>query len=243
MKVFKYLILCVCTAVLLNTSVTACAQENSDNHKIVTLTFYTDENTLFETIYCEGGCGITSHIPEKKGYRFLYWRYEKDGEMVIASRTDVFLEDTSFYACWEPAGIPADVVQNTKDSQKEIKQKQKMRAARIKAGIIRRKKPVISVKSAKNNAANIIIKASKFEKDGYEIRYSTSKSFKKAKTVTVESAKKKLSKKIKNLKKGKTYYIRVRAYKIFDPAAYEIAGEKETFYSKWSKVKKVTVSK
>lgn len=44
---------------------------------------------------------------------------------------------------------------------------------------------------------------------GFEIQYATNKSMKKAKTVTVKKTSKVLSK----LKKNKTYYIRVRAYK------------------------------
>ncbi len=54
---------------------------------------------------------------------------------------------------------------------------------------------------------------------GYQIRYSTSKSMKKAKTVTVKGNKK-TSKKIKNLKKKKTYYVQVRTYKIVKGKKY-----------------------
>ena len=47
---------------------------------------------------------------------------------------------------------------------------------------------------------------------GYQIQYSTNKNFKSAKTVTVTSANT-ASKKITGLKKGKTYYVRIRPYK------------------------------
>ncbi len=46
---------------------------------------------------------------------------------------------------------------------------------------------------------------------GYEIQYSTSKKFAKSKTKTVKT--KKTSYTVKKRKKGKTYYVRVRAYK------------------------------
>ena len=108
---------------------------------------------------------------------------------------------------------------------------------------IQRRRPVVSAKKTKGNTTTISVDATKYEKDGYEIQYSTSKKFKKVKTITVESTKKKLDKKIKNLKKGKTYYIRVRAYRIFDPAKYNITGQKETFYSNWSRTTKITVKK
>ena len=66
----------------------------------------------------------------------------------------------------------------------------------------------------------------------YQIQYSTSKNFKKAKTVEVSA--KSASKVLKKLKKNKTYYIRVRAYKM--------NGRKKV-YGKWSKVKKVKIKK
>ncbi len=47
---------------------------------------------------------------------------------------------------------------------------------------------------------------------GYQIRYSTSPSFKSYKTVTVRKSSQ-LSRTIKNLKKNKTYYVKVRAYR------------------------------
>ncbi len=61
---------------------------------------------------------------------------------------------------------------------------------------------------------------------GYQIKYATNKKLKKAKTVKSSSPTKKLS----NLKKGKKYYYKVRAYKK--------GNDGKTFYSKWSKVKK-----
>ena len=67
--------------------------------------------------------------------------------------------------------------------------------------------------------------------DGYEIQYSLKKNFKSAKTVKVTKAGT-TSKEIKNLKKGKTYYVRIRAYKAVD---------RVTYYSAWSAAKKAKV--
>lgn len=68
---------------------------------------------------------------------------------------------------------------------------------------------------------------------GYEIQYSTSKSFTKKTTVTVTVAgAKKTKTTISGLKSGKKYYVRVRTYKV-------VNGKK--YYSGWSKTKTVKV--
>lgn len=64
---------------------------------------------------------------------------------------------------------------------------------------------------------------------GYEISYSTSKKF--VKNSTKKTSEKSLKKNIRNLKKGKTYYVRVRAYKT-DSAKTKI-------YGTYSKVKQI----
>lgn len=69
---------------------------------------------------------------------------------------------------------------------------------------------------------------------GYQIQYSTNKNFdKNVNTITI-SDKDTTSRKIKNLKSGKTYYVRVRTYK-----NVKINGEKVKYCSKWSEVKNV----
>ena len=65
---------------------------------------------------------------------------------------------------------------------------------------------------------------------GYQIQYAPNKKLKKAKRKTVKST----SVTIKKLKKKKTYFVRVRAYKLVD-------GKK--VYGKWSAVKKVKIKK
>lgn len=87
-----------------------------------------------------------------------------------------------------------------------------------------------SVTSIKSSGNKIKAKWSKASGKGYQIRYSTSKSMKNAKTKVV-SSKKFTSKK---LKKGKKYYFQVRAY--------SKAGSK-TYYSHWSGKKKVIIAK
>lgn len=72
---------------------------------------------------------------------------------------------------------------------------------------------------------------------GYQIMYSTSKSFKNAKMVSV-SKNTSVSKTIKNLTGNKKYYVRVRTYK-----TYKLKGEKKNVYSAWSSTKTVTTKK
>ncbi|MGN0529233.1 MAG: leucine-rich repeat protein [Eubacterium sp.] len=68
---------------------------------------------------------------------------------------------------------------------------------------------------------------------GYQIQYSTSKSFKNAKTVKI-TKNKTTSKTIKGLKAKKKYYVRIRTYKTINGKNY---------YSAWSKSKSITTKK
>ena len=65
---------------------------------------------------------------------------------------------------------------------------------------------------------------------GYQIKYSLNKSMKNAKKVKTT----KLYRTIKNLKKGKRYYVKVRAYR-----KLKVNGVTKTYYSKWSARKSV----
>ncbi|MEE0707044.1 MAG: BspA family leucine-rich repeat surface protein [Adlercreutzia sp.] len=76
-------------------------------------------------------------------------------------------------------------------------------------------------------------KTARSQIDGYQVRYSTKKSMKGAKKVTVKDAKK-TSAKVSKLKGGKKYYVQVRSYK-------KVGGK--TYYSSWSKAKTVKTKK
>lgn len=67
--------------------------------------------------------------------------------------------------------------------------------------------------------------------EGYQVVYSTSSKFTSKKTITV--SKSTLSRTVKSLKKGKTYYVKVRAYR------KDVKGNK--VYGTYSTVKKVKV--
>lgn len=90
----------------------------------------------------------------------------------------------------------------------------------------------VSLSSVKRTSANkISVKWKKNDKtDGYEICYSTDKKFPSSKTKTIRVGKNSVtSKTISGLKKGKTYYIKIRGYRT-------VSGKK--YYSTWGKALK-----
>lgn len=87
---------------------------------------------------------------------------------------------------------------------------------------------VSSAKKLKNNECKISWKRNN-KADGYKIQTSTSKNFKTASVKGITSSKK-VSTNLKNMKKNKTYYIRICAYK---------KNGKTTYYSTWSSSKKI----
>ena len=94
----------------------------------------------------------------------------------------------------------------------------------------------LSVKLAKTlRVKTLYVKWKRDKKaSGYEIQYSTDKKFKKAVNVKVNKnkiVKKKISRKVAV---GKTYYVRVRAYKLAN-------GQK--LYGAWSKTKRQTITR
>lgn len=68
---------------------------------------------------------------------------------------------------------------------------------------------------------------------GYEVQYSTDKNFKKNVITKKVSGSNTTTKKLTNLKKGKTYYVRVRAYK-----TVKVNGKEKKLYGSYSAVKK-----
>lgn len=93
-----------------------------------------------------------------------------------------------------------------------------------------KKTKIKSVKGKKNGFKITWKKVSGVK--GYQIKYSTNKYFFESLTKTKNVKKAKTtSATVKNLRKGKTYFVKVRTYKI-------VKGKK--VYSNWSKVKTVT---
>ena len=99
--------------------------------------------------------------------------------------------------------------------------KKTARPAAIRLGKLKAKKKALVIRWKKGKRIN-----------GYEIQLSMNKKFKKKNKKIVVKQKNRTKITAKKLKAGKTYFVRIRSYKID-------AGKK--VYSKWSKVKKTKI--
>ena len=96
----------------------------------------------------------------------------------------------------------------------------------VKANYYLKKQNISSVETKGSKSLKVAWKKNN-KATGYQVRYSRSESFNSYNTVKITS-KNTLSKTLKDLKKGKTYYVKVRAYKTVNGV---------TSYSAWSNVK------
>ena len=78
------------------------------------------------------------------------------------------------------------------------------------------------------------IKLKKINGAKYQVKISTTKKFKKKKTVTKKVAKSTVTIKSKKIKNKKVIYVKARAYKVVNG---------KTYFGKWSKVKKIKIKK
>lgn len=104
------------------------------------------------------------------------------------------------------------------------------------------KKPTVGkVSSVKATAQSKALKLTwkKASVSGYEIQYSTSKSFAKSKTATVQVSGSKTGYTVKKLSGGTKYYVKIRAYKNYT----DELGQTVKAYGKWSSVVSKTTKK
>lgn len=95
------------------------------------------------------------------------------------------------------------------------------------------KAPTLS--SLKTKSKAITVKWKKTNCTGYQIQYSLKKDMSKPKTANASNTA--TTKKISKLKKGKKYYVRIRAKYV----KTDSAGKKHTYWGKWSGKKSITV--
>ncbi|MCR5339118.1 MAG: DUF285 domain-containing protein [Lachnospiraceae bacterium] len=86
----------------------------------------------------------------------------------------------------------------------------------------------------KKNQVTLSWKKAKANADGYEVQYAQNQKFSKGKKTKKIKKAKTTTLTVKKLKKGKTYYFRIRTY--------HMEGKKKV-YGKWSKIKKVKIKK
>lgn len=102
--------------------------------------------------------------------------------------------------------------------------------------ILPKKTTLKSVKKDGKKAIAVKWKKQKKQTTGYQIQYAVNKKFTKNAKVTTVKSNKLTAKTIKKLKKGKTYYVRIRTYK-----NVKVKGKTTKYVSTWSKAKKVKV--
>lgn len=136
-----------------------------------------------------------------------------------------------------PATMEVDYVRYYQDKTAEDIAKEEAeaasKAAAAKAEAQAKAKPkkaaIKSIKNVKTRKISLTIKKISGVK-GYQIRYCGNKKFQGY--MQKKSAKNKVT--LKGLKKKKTYYVKVRAYKVY---------KGKTIYGTWSKVKRVKIKK
>lgn len=162
------------------------------------------------------GSEVTLQPAVKDGYTFEGWYTNPN--LGDKSKIDVITkadpdEDIILFAKWTKSTVNDTVV----DNQDQNRNQTQISAAG---------RPKIRAKNVKGKKLSVTISGTA---KCFELQYGTNKKFKKAKKVIL--TKKSYTKK---LKKGKTYYVRVRGYNLKN-------GKK--LYSAWSNVKKVKIKK
>lgn len=171
----------------------------------------------------------------REGYTFDGWYTAPDGGSRISSST-VFDADSTVYAHWtritsqEPTApstplaptTPSDPVIDTGNNGNDP------------GASVSVKK--VQVKSAKNSGKGKIKVKWNFSvaNKGYQVACSTRRDFSSGSTKIVNAGALSSSKTVSGLKRGRTYYVKVRAYKNVNSQKY---------YGGWSNVTKVFISK
>ena len=108
----------------------------------------------------------------------------------------------------------------------------------VKTFTIRPQKTSLKKITARSRGLRVTWKKQTTQTDGYQIQYSTNRSFKGKAAKIAEAGKKGTAKNISRLKGKKKYYVRIRTYK-----TAKVNGKKKTLYSDWSKSKTIRTKK
>lgn len=190
----------------------AVQKENVYNEQVIN-----PEGVLYLTANSSSGSKYYDLTARKQSYLASRWQEDIPTYSVIDVTDDTFTINT--YRTDSNEKIDSTYTMKKVDVPSEQKEIDK---AAVKN---------VSLKSTSKGKVSVSFSQSAKKVDGYEIQYSTSKNFTKSTTSSVKT--KKESATLKNLKAGKKYYVRVRAYK-------NVSGI--TVYGKYSSVKSVKVS-
>lgn len=153
-------------------------------------------------------------LPTREGYLFTGWFTSETGGLQIKDDAIVdFDKDQTLYAGWA--------------KQDEISKPDGDKGGDPPSGSL---KQVTITKTVNKKNGSLQLKWKKVSNaEGYELCYAKNKKFKKAERKETRQC----NIMLKKLKKGSTYYVKVRAYR------YDLEGQK--VYGKYSKKKKVTI--
>ena len=185
----------------------------------IEITNYSDYTLDVNTNYCREGASVVNYYNSKKVYCYDYATHRIKEASSCGVRPAIHIRKTSkLYKKVGTVGSHTNFLNPSKTKITKIKAKKK----KIK---------IVWKKKGKYNGLYDGVM-------GYKLQYSTSKKFKKAKTITIKKAKKN-TRTISKLKAKKRYYFRIRTYSIIHRQyAYGPDGNQIiTYTSKWSKVK------
>ncbi|MCR4690572.1 MAG: DUF6273 domain-containing protein [Lachnospiraceae bacterium] len=172
----------------------------------------------------------------REGYIFKGWFTEKEGGEQVTEST-VFTGSATVYARWSKNDISEgeSITGPETDPKTDPKTDPETDPTAQREVVTPHKVKLKSAKNNKKGTVTIKIKVRKTDPkpEGYELASSTSR--KKLTRVKKVKRFKKTSFKLRKLKKGKTYYIRVRAF--------NKDAEGNRIYGKWSKSKAVKIRK
>lgn len=181
----------------------------SGGYKVMTTTKITKNQTLYAQWKINT---YTVKFNKNKGTKLSKTSAKVDYNKKIGKLPTVQRKGYSFKGWYTAKSGGKKVTANT-----SITKSQALYSQWIK--VIKPEKTVIS-RLENNKSKQMIVKISRVSgAKGYQIMYSTNQKFKSYKTETTTS----LSKTIKGLKRGRTYYVKVRAYKL-DSANKKVYG-------------------
>lgn len=168
-------------------------------------------------------------------YRVASWTFEEKGS-IVATPTPVPatpVPTSPATVTPVPTATPVGTPVPTATPAATVTPAPEASATPVAKKVTVSKPSIKSVKNTKGKKAIVTLKKAVKNASGYEIRYSLKKTMKAAKTVAIKKAST-VKATLKGLKKGKSYYVQIRAYKNVDS---------NTYYSKWSATKKVKIKK